>query len=833
MSRHPRPLPAVRRLLLPLLLASFALTGPLASGTAHAQDNGAANTDEAQPDAAPAQPRTVAMSDVGVESERAKRRLAESRRVLAPSPEAAAATAAIPELSRRVDLQLKRSEAVRTTSPSVLALDRLQKEWEEIRSLIGKTQSTLRERGEEIEKNVESVRTTKALWTATRTRAIELEVSPEVIVQIDEVLAEAGSAAAEANERQASVLGLQSDVESLSEQAASDGRLIAAARNQAVGQVLQRDVAPIWSGDFWRNISPATIGEQLATQEARDTDVLVAYWAKHRDLIIAYMLLTAMLVVGMTLARGRIDARLAEDGDLATVRAIFKRPIALSLLVSFFGSLWIFDELVLTFEPVFGAATLIPAVLILRGVVDRPLLPVLTVGTSVFFAHQFQELVADAEAVSRLIFLAEMLTLVVFTALTLRPSRLADIPPEMARSTPFRLVGVGLRAVLLASAVSFMAEATGYSALANLMGGGIVLAIYAAIVLYGTYRVLDGATAFLLRVRPLRLLGMVSRHRWLVRQRVRLVLQLGGWFIWLRAVLRRLELWDDVEVAWAGLLDSELPFPEVTMTVGHIVAAAVVFWLALLASRFVQFALTEDVFSRMAMEKGRPYAISTLLHYSFLILGFVLGAAALGFDANRATLLTGAFGVGIGFGMQTIVNNFISGIILLTERPIQVGDSVAMGEVFGEVQRIGIRSSTVRTWQGAEVIVPNADLIAQQVTNWTKSDRKRRMEVPVGVQYGSEPQVVIDALMSAAAETEGAMKEPAPYVIFKGFGDSALDFELRAWTDDFDNFLSVKSRMAVNMVAALAQAGLEVPFPQRDLHVKTVGGAVPGGGTGE
>ena len=205
-----------------------------------------------------------------------------------------------------------------------------------------------------------------------------------------------------------------------------------------------------------------------------------------------------------------------------------------------------------------------------------------------------------------------------------------------------------------------------------------------------------------------------------------------------------------------------------------------------------------------------------------LILGFAFAAAALGFDANRFTLLAGAFGVGIGFGLQTIVNNFISGIILLTEQPVQVGDTIEMGPVFGEVQRIGIRSSTVRSFQGAEVIVPNADLISQQVTNWTLSDRRRRVEIPVGVAYGSDPTRVLEILSDVTAGSAEILSTPEPYTLFTGFGDSSLNFEVRAWTDNFDQFLRVKSAVSIGISEALAEAGIKIPFPQRDLHVRSL-----------
>jgi len=228
-----------------------------------------------------------------------------------------------------------------------------------------------------------------------------------------------------------------------------------------------------------------------------------------------------------------------------------------------------------------------------------------------------------------------------------------------------------------------------------------------------------------------------------------------------------------------------------------------------------------------------PYAVSALSHYCILLLGFLLAISALGVNTDRFALLAGAFGVGIGFGLQNVVNNFVSGLILLTERPVEVGDTVTIGQTFGLVQRIGIRSSTLRTWQGAEIIVPNAQLVSEEVTNWTHSDARRRMEIPIGVAYGTSPQRVIDILAAAAKTGSDILPEPEPTVLFMNYGDSALEFEVRAWTANFDNFQQVRSALMVVLSSALAEHGIEIPFPQRDLHIKTLPSPSSAGTRGE
>jgi small-conductance mechanosensitive channel len=187
-------------------------------------------------------------------------------------------------------------------------------------------------------------------------------------------------------------------------------------------------------------------------------------------------------------------------------------------------------------------------------------------------------------------------------------------------------------------------------------------------------------------------------------------------------------------------------------------------------------------------------------------------------DLTKMTVLAGAFGVGLGFGLQDVVNNFVSGLILLFERPIQVGDTIQVGNLQGRVRRIGIRASVVRTQQGAEIIVPNAQLITKEVTNWTLSDQLRRLDLPVGVNYGAEPKKVIALLENVARAHPQVLQNPAPRCLFMSYGDSSINFELRAWTE-YTNTQQVHSDLTVAIYDAVYAAGMSFPFPQREVRV--------------
>ena len=187
-------------------------------------------------------------------------------------------------------------------------------------------------------------------------------------------------------------------------------------------------------------------------------------------------------------------------------------------------------------------------------------------------------------------------------------------------------------------------------------------------------------------------------------------------------------------------------------------------------------------------------------------------------DFSKVSVIVGAFGVGLGFGLQSIVNNFVSGLILLFERPIHVGDTVEVGKLQGSVRRIGIRASVIHTNKGADIIVPNSQLITDQVTNWTLSDRLRRLDLPVGVNYGADPEKVIE-LLEGVARGHPGFAGTAPRAIFRSYGDSSINFELRVWPRQFNQLAQVTSDLASAIYHAVNAAGMSFPFPQREVRL--------------
>jgi potassium efflux system protein len=258
------------------------------------------------------------------------------------------------------------------------------------------------------------------------------------------------------------------------------------------------------------------------------------------------------------------------------------------------------------------------------------------------------------------------------------------------------------------------------------------------------------------------------------------------------------------------------------VTLGLVLTAAAVLYGAFLTSWAVQTMLMKGVFTTRELQVGVRISIARLIHYGFVFVGFLLALVALGVHLRDITIIAGALGVGIGFGLQGIVNNFVSGLILLFERPVKVGDYIQLGEKWAEIKRIGLRATVVETLDRSEIVVPNSDLISNQVTNWTLSNRMVRLVIPVGVEYGSDVPLVMETLKEAAMASSKIMRMPEPQVLFVNFGESSLDFELRVWMSNIDDRFTVKSQLHQEIDSRFRQAGIVIAFPQRDLHLRSV-----------
>jgi len=298
------------------------------------------------------------------------------------------------------------------------------------------------------------------------------------------------------------------------------------------------------------------------------------------------------------------------------------------------------------------------------------------------------------------------------------------------------------------------------------------------------------------------------------------MLLIGDWLIW-KDILPAFSFVDNI-VLWQHIVivNSQEILQPVTLT-NLFVACFYIFVISIAA---INFSGVMEVlfFKHLDMEAGSRYAINQLAKYTLITIGFISVASELGGSWERVQWLVAALTVGLGFGLQEIFANMVSGIIILFERPIRVGDTVTVDNITGRVARIQMRATTITDWDHKELIVPNKTFITNQLINWTLTDPVTRVVVPLGISYDSDVELAHRIISETISSVPLVLKEPEPSVYFIGFGDSSLDFSIRVYVSEFSNRFPVTHDIHVRLLQALRKQGIEIPFPQRDLHVRSV-----------
>jgi small-conductance mechanosensitive channel len=788
------------------------------AGAAWAQEPAPAPAPTPPPEAAPAPtpaPVTpIPLPRVAEESEEVVRSVRQLGEISAPVPEIEEIETTLPDQAAQLEERERRAKSLAADPTSLVALEEELKTWELSREQLARSLALLTSRLTELETAVDVLSRQRKVWKATEQAAMQAAAPDTVVERIREVQSTLREAKRSVEQRRDELLALQAKVAEEEKRARAALDALVEARSTFRSSLLLRDSRPYWTA----------VREDRA-EVAPDLSVTVGVrWralqrfvgVRGERLAVHGLILLAALVMTLTLRRRASEWR-AEDERLEASAVIFERPISAAFLLAILVTPLLHPRAPRLADAITVFALVVPVLRVLPRLLDPALVPAAYALSGLAVLDRIRHVVEASALTERTVLLVESVIAFAFLAWMLRPARLATLPPGTRLS---RALGRTLRLALLALGVSAGANLFGWVNLARILLEGVLGSSYLAVVLYGGIRVLRTLLRALLRSAAAQRLGMVRRNSaqlnlWLKRSLHTVAFAVWGYFSLGAFGVQ------DAAFEWASrVLSAEAKFGAAGLSLGDVLAFVVTLAGAWLVSRVIRTVLEDDVVPRVRASRGVAYALTTTIHYTVLLTGFLLAISAAGVDLNRVSILAGAFGVGIGFGLQNVVNNFVSGLILLYERPVQLGDTVEVGGQTGEVRRIGIRSSTLRTLQGAEVIVPNSNLIAERVINWTFADRKRPVNVKVGVAYGTDPQRVLTLLQEVARAHAEVLDDPAPQAVFLGFGESALDFELRAWTPLLEKQAATQSELGVAIAQALGAAGIEIPLPRRDIQLR-------------
>jgi len=583
---------------------------------------------------------------------------------------------------------------------------------------------------------------------------------------------------------------------------------LSAATTAARQRLFTRDAAP-----FWRAASASSLEEIR-----RDA---VEAWEYRRDTIARFIAASPralaahgfflLMVLGSALAlRRRSRGWPSDDRVLQAAAQIVSRPVSTAILIAVIFTERFYVTTPVPFVDLMIFASLIPLVRLLPGLMPPAKRPLFYGLVGLVALNQLWSLMPEAALARRALVLVAT-GLGFGGALYAYRNSLGGFAGSLERFRTFVRRVIGLAALLLF--LGIIANLLGWTRLAELLVDGIVFSIYTG----GAYVVVLLFVRGIAETIPDSIIGRtvhsIGRHAEQFTRRFTMVALVVAGLWWAVTVLDAFRLAEPLYAGGRAFLNDPRQLGTIEFTVRRVVNSVLILALIPLVSRLARLVLNEDVFPRLKTAIGEAQAIDALVHYLIVFIGVIMAAGSLGLEATQLTVVGGALGFGIGFGLQDVFKNFTAGLILSFERPIKVGDTIEVGPDIGTVQRIGIRSSTFVTLEGAEVVVPNSELVSKTVINWTLSNQARRLEVMVGVGYESDPRQVVEILTKISTQHPDVMQAPEPKAVLLSFGKTAMEFAIRAWADVKD-LERVHSELQIALREALVAAGVEI-YPHR------------------
>jgi small-conductance mechanosensitive channel len=753
-----------------------------------------------------ADPATAAGSleaDFGKGAEEVAARLRALARSLSDDAEFSTLAAEVTTYSQRAAETWDETSRLLARNLRTTTLDSLTTAWQAFRGDLEDVSARIAIRARHREADLSTLTAMHESWARSLDLARKADAPPAVVDRIQNTLASIDRARPPIEQRRAEVLVLQDSVTRALDTTDDALARVADARGEAIKRLFTAQLPPLWEpGAGGETRTGGRLG--FAADVSGKLNRVELYARAYRGGLVLSVVVILVLMIVLRRGRSQRGGVVALGTDPDPPLAIFRTPYAAAILIGLLVTRPFRPIPPFELQQFILATVMTAAVLVFRPILEGRVAAAVYLCCALLAVSLIGAILEPNARLEQVMLVVEMIAtagIVLWVAAEFSEMHVLGSAPSMFR----RFARALARVLAIGCGASAVAAAFGYLDLADFVGLGL---FYMLLLTFGVLaiRVAAGDVVTIAASRgPLARLRAIARHRALIERHARSVLDAFLIVAWTWIVLARFQLLGPVTDLAHGVLDTRLRAGELDLPVSHVLAFVAVVAGVLIVTRLVGTLLEEDVYSRMTLPRGVPYALSTLTRYTLLLAGFLLALATLGLDLTRITVLVSALGLGLGFGLQQIMNNFVSGLILLFERPVNVGDSIQMGDLSGDVLRIGIRSSTVRTSQGAEVIVPNSKMIEEKVTNWTLSDRRRRIELDIGVKGDVDAERIIAILSDAAARDPRVSRTPAPEVLLVRFGEDATDFQLRFWTDEPD-WTRLRSDLSIALQRTLRAA---------------------------
>ncbi|MCF8226783.1 MAG: mechanosensitive ion channel [Bacteroidales bacterium] len=593
---------------------------------------------------------------------------------------------------------------------------------------------------------------------------------------------------------------------------------IAGFRKMSSNKMLQKDMPPVWAlfskGD---TLNTNLQWHLFRANFKEDTETLFGDYSGR--IIMAFIVLIALFILVFWL-KGTTSVRSGETKTVLLrlyINEIFRKPVEVAIVAGLYILWLLIPDIPSSYSSIIAIISVAAILRIALEILPFGYKRLLTGFAIAYVLYCFYNLFYDQYSFSRILLLIAQVISIYYLLSFINRRRLTHSQKHDIFNYVLSVISLTYLFFLV---VALIGNIFGTVSFSEYLSAGIIKSGYLVMVTYVGFHITVALLNLLITSKLFQRSNIFRDQLEYIFSKIYRVMRLLFVVAWIFLALDQFNV-RDIVVTWGGdVLTHEFKIGQAPFTLVNILIFVFVIWLSLFISRIVRHILHQEVFARVEVERGMPSTIVMLVRISLITVGFLLAAAASGISLSNLTIIIGAFSVGIGFGLQNIFNNLVSGLILAFERPIKEGDIVEVNSLLGRVKKIGIRSSIIKTFEGAEVIVPNGSLISNDLINWTLSDQYRRTDIRIGVAYGTDPSTVTRLLLDVATSNPRVLNDPQPKAYFIGFGDSSLDFRLLAWIDQ-DHRLEVESDLRIRIESALKEVGIEIPFPQQDLHIKT------------